>query len=150
MRTSFLILAFLAVATGCSDSGTGGAGGNTSSSTSSVSSGSMTPTSSSAATTSTATSASSGGFVVAGSCETNSDCPPDGACVEFIPGGYRVCQYPVVEATMCNAMGSDECCTTADCTTPGDKCILSPFGASCGGAQMEPHNQCAHDLCTKN
>ena len=79
-----------------------------------------------------------------GECHTNVDCPPDGACIELIAGGYRVCQYPVVEATSCNGVG-DLCCNNAGCNL-GERCINEPFPA-CTTVTMRPYNRCVKDLC---
>ncbi len=118
---------------------TTGSGGATMSNGATTSSGTITASSSS--------SGAGGSANPPGECKQNSDCPPDGTCVELIAGGYRVCQFPTVEATVCTAQGQDECCSTADCTKPGDKCIFGPFPGSCGGALMLPRNQCVKDLC---
>lgn len=150
MRVAHETLAFtvgvLALA-GCGSevvSGTGGAGTTTSSQTG------VTTGSSSSATSSgsTVSSSSTGTFVQPGECKTNTDCPPDGQCVELFNGGYKVCQYPVPSATACSGSNLDQCCKDADCMGVGEHCLLSPVVAMCVGVQQEPHNVCAKDQCT--
>jgi hypothetical protein len=83
-----------------------------------------------------------------GDCLTNNDCMPNGKCVEVAPGGFRLCQFPVTEATMCMSP-QDECCTSATCTM-GAKCFAAPIVPICAGVVMQPRNQCASDECTTN
>lgn len=87
-----------------------------------------------------------GGEAALGDCETNADCPPDGSCIELTPGGYRVCQYPVVEATSCTTK-IDLCCNSLDCEGVGESCLVTPITPFCGGVQQQPHNECAADQC---
>src|SRR5256885_810915 len=83
-----------------------------------------------------------------GDCESAADCGGD-ACVELIPGGYRVCAMKVPEATTCS-VPSGQCCKTSDCTgagKPGGKCVLGPVEPSCGGPAVVAMNACAVDAC---
>ncbi len=89
-----------------------------------------------------------GGALNSGDCVNDADCG-GGKCVELTPGGYRVCQMPVQEATQCQSPGmpgGDECCTSADCHQ--GKCFAFPVTPYCGGAMPMPHNVCATDGCT--
>ncbi len=119
-------------------------------------------------TSTTSTSTGTGGALNSGmDCDSAADCPPDGDCVELTPGGFRVCQFPVVEATMCINSGSggggtggagtggagtggagtgggatgpvDECCDSDGCN---NRCVLAPVLPSCGGPVEAPHNVC--------
>ena len=69
-------------------------------------------------------------------------------CIELVPGGYRVCQVPPVEATSCEAGRSDECCNGSECAT-GD-CFLGPIRRFCGGAKRLPFNECMTDQCASD
>ncbi|MFO0551407.1 MAG: hypothetical protein U0271_23655 [Polyangiaceae bacterium] len=80
-------------------------------------------------------------------CGDDTDCP-GGTCVA-INAGYRVCQLPVVEATMCSKSGLDECCSTAECIN-GGVCVAGPAFPFCGGAVPDMHNVCAIDQCANN
>ena len=84
-----------------------------------------------------------------GDCNVDADCS-GGRCVELSPGGFRVCKYPVAEATACGSprSGFDQCCTTADCAT--GRCYAFPITPYCGGAAPIPHNSCADDSCRSN
>ena len=85
-----------------------------------------------------------------GDCDSSRDCPM-GACVELSPGGYRVCTAPVLPVSMCSASPElDQCCKTADCTSPGAQCQQWPLTPYCGGAFPIPHNVCASDECKNN
>jgi hypothetical protein len=77
-----------------------------------------------------------GGSTARGDCASTTDCPAGGMCIELVPGGYRVCQVPPVEATSCEAGRSDECCNGSECAT-GD-CFLGPIRRFCGGAKRLP------------
>lgn len=90
-----------------------------------------------------------GGADVGGDCETNADCPPDGSCIELSPGSYRVCQYPIVEATSCPSK-LDICCSSLDCEGVGASCLLTPITAFCAGIKQQPHNECASDQCVSD
>lgn len=142
-------IAWVAVV-GCSGQvvGTGGAGGTAGTTTGATTVGST--NSSSSSTSSASTSTGTGGTGPGGECSTAADCPPDGQCVELIPGGYRVCQFPVVSATTCSHPGLDDCCSDADCTGAGERCLPGPPVPSCGGIVPAPHNYCAKDQCTTN
>jgi hypothetical protein len=54
----------------------------------------------------------------------------------------------VEEATTCGTNGIDECCNTSECTS--GKCIEAPLTPFCGGAQPQPYNACAVDMCQSN
>lgn len=122
---------------------TGGSGGATTSTASKSSTGS---TATSMQTTTTQ-STSTGMTKNSGDCDSSADCPPNGQCVELTPGGFRVCQYPVPEATSCTDPMNDECCGSAECSA-GSKCYPGPLVPSCGGPQIIPHNQCGSDFCS--
>lgn len=77
-------------------------------------------------------------------CNSDTDCP-GGTCVEVVDG-YRLCQAPVPEATMCGKNGLDECCTSADCMN-GAACYLGPLVPFCGGIIPQAFNQCGSDEC---
>jgi hypothetical protein len=145
------VVTLAALGLGCGDSGTGGTGGtgassSSASSMSTASTGTGTGTGTSSAGTGTSTSTSStGSGMNFGDCATNADCPPNGTCVEVAPGGFRLCQFPVAEATMCDSP-NDACCTSADCMMP-DKCYAGPLMPSCQGIQPAPKNVCASDTC---
>lgn len=81
----------------------------------------------------------------AGRCATDADCGVDGRCVELAPGGYRVCSHPPPPPEECTDAGSlpDECCGTCS----GGTCTLV---TSCGGAFINPHNECVAPACTTN
>lgn len=83
-------------------------------------------------------------------CTTDGDCN-GGRCVELSPGGVRVCAMPPPGPQACVDAGTpypvaDQCC-------PGDgrcgagRCELVTF---CGGAYMNPHNECIVDQCATN
>jgi hypothetical protein len=76
-------------------------------------------------------------------CDSDGDCPGS-TCID-LHGGYRVCQYPVIEATGCSSP-DDGCCTTSDCGT-GEKCLETPLTSFCAGIQPQPINVCAADSC---
>lgn len=133
---SLSALTLLGLQSGCDNEvtkQTGGSGGGSSTST----------------TTSTTTTSSTGTgtSMQSGDCDTDADCAPNGHCIELSPGGFRVCQFPVPEATTCSEPANDECCDSTDCAAPS-KCYLGPIVPSCGGPQILPHNQCATDLCS--
>ena len=81
----------------------------------------------------------------AGRCAKDTDCSPNGRCVELAPGGYRVCSYPppAPEACTNDPSHQDECCDTC----AGGTCTLQ---TSCGGAFIMPRNVCAISECTTN
>jgi hypothetical protein len=89
-----------------------------------------------------------GGSTARGDCASTTDCPAGGMCIELVPGGYRVCQVPPVEATSCEAGRSDECCNGSECAT-GD-CFLGPIRRFCGGAKRLPFNECMTDQCASD
>ena len=71
-------------------------------------------------------------------------------CAALTPGGYQVCLTVPPEATACQMMGTDQCCTTADCATKGGGgCFGSQNLQFCGGAQLQS-NQCVADGCTSD
>jgi hypothetical protein len=97
-----------------------------------------------------------------GDCTTNSECGPNGMCVELSPGGFRTCRQPIAETTECDLpMGNggggvggqggggpvflDECCLGVrdfeDCGGEENKCVRTPLYPSCGN-QDQPHNVC--------
>lgn len=79
-------------------------------------------------------------------CDTDAECP-GGECVD-LHGGYRVCKYPVVEATACLDPSNDECaCNALTCANPA-KCLEAPLTSTCGGAQPLQYNVCAVDECS--
>ncbi len=78
-------------------------------------------------------------------CHSDADCP-GGSCVD-VNGGYRMCRYPVPEATQCEQPQFDACCTSADCDVEGDACYLGPLTPFCGGVKPLPANACGQDLC---
>ncbi|MFO0549443.1 MAG: hypothetical protein U0271_13710 [Polyangiaceae bacterium] len=82
-----------------------------------------------------------------GNCDTDMDCPPTTHCVAIVPNGFRVCQLNIPPADACTGSALDECCTSADCTSPGAICVAAPAVPSCGGVEQEPHNVCAVDQC---
>lgn len=88
-----------------------------------------------------------GGSGALGDCGSDADCGAGGQCIELVPGGYRVCRTPVVEATSCDPSRTDDCCRTADCTGAGEICVLGPVRRFCGGAKRLPFNECAADEC---
>jgi hypothetical protein len=92
-----------------------------------------------------ATGGTAGSAENSGECTTDGDCN-GGTCVELSPGGYRVCQQPVTEATQCISSGADECCDSSECSA--GKCYAFPLTPYCGGAQPVPHNVCGSDQCT--
>lgn len=79
-------------------------------------------------------------------CASDTDCP-GGTCVE-VHGGYRLCQVPVPEATMCGKNNLDECCTSADCAMGA--CYLGPLVPFCGGIIPPAYNQCGSDQCASD
>lgn len=83
-----------------------------------------------------------------GDCDDAADCPPDGDCVELTPGGFRVCQYPVIEATSCISE-DDQCCDSTECEI-GLLCLETPILPFCGGVQMVPSNVCAGPTCVSS
>lgn len=148
MKTSSIVLALLGCASlvvaGCDNEVTpltGGSGGASSSSGQGSTKTSSGSTSVQGSTTSNMPGPNSG------DCDSDADCPPSGHCVQLTPGGFRVCQYPTPEATSCDDPMNDTCCSTSECTKPGEKCLPGPIFASCGGPQILPYNQCASDLC---
>ncbi|NUP12071.1 MAG: hypothetical protein HOW73_38995, partial [Polyangiaceae bacterium] len=80
-------------------------------------------------------------------CEGDEDCP-GGTCID-INGGYKACQFPVTEATMCTGSASDQCCDASDCND-GDRCYEAPILPHCGGPQPAMYNACAGDQCASN
>jgi hypothetical protein len=86
-----------------------------------------------------------GGSVFADDCDTADDCP-GGECFE-LPGGFRTCKTPVVEATECLDEQDDECCATDECEGD-DICVQMP-DVYCGGPQPIEHNECvpSDDSC---
>ncbi len=72
-------------------------------------------------------------------------------CVPLTPGGFQVCLTIPPEATTCmGMMGTDQCCTSADCASKGGgKCYASTNLQFCGGAQLQ-ENLCVADQCTKD
>ena len=98
--------------------------------------------------TTSQTSTSSGMTKNFGDCSSDVDCYPGGTCIEVAPGGFRLCEFPVPEATTCMSQ-LDQCCTSASCTM-GEKCYLGPLVPVCSGVAMQPFNQCAKDQCTTN
>ena len=142
MKGHHALFCTLVLAACSNDVTTTGSGGGTQTGSSTQATSATTATGSS----STSSGAGGGAGQAPGECKTNADCPPDGSCIELLLGGYRVCQYPVVEATSCTDPSSDQCCKTAECGV-GEKCVFGPFPGSCGGAFQLPHNQCVKDAC---
>lgn len=81
-----------------------------------------------------------------GDCASDADCGPGGTCIELVPGGWRVCRTPVMDATACEPGRPDECCDTSECA-PGRRCVLGPVRRRCAGPIMLDHNVCAADEC---
>ena len=168
MRFSYIPVGALVLATatsGCSNTvnqtAAGGAGMPTGSTTdvSGSTTGSNTSTStgttstaatgtSSTSTTSSQSSTSSGMTKNFGDCNTDADCTPNGHCIEVAPGGFRLCEFPVTEATMCSS-AQDQCCTSATCMA-GEKCYAGPLVPACSGVVMQQFNECAKDACATN
>ncbi len=109
------------------------------------------------------TNASTGASTNGGDCQTNTDCAPDGQCVELTPGGFRTCQFPPTPNTQCGlgqggggvgggggAGGGpvvlDECCEEIDDEDCGNDtvCITTPSYPSCDNNEP-PHNVCQDD-----
>ncbi len=88
-----------------------------------------------------------GGFS-AGDCRSNVDCPPDGACVALVDGGYRVCQFPVPPAQTCEAGRGDECCSPADCDA--GSCFFDDAPRECSPIARVPFNRCMTDECAND
>lgn len=93
-----------------------------------------------------------GGTSVLGDCHSDADCP-GGHCVPLVPGGFHVCQYVPVPVTSCDPSGpvhgSDQCCTTADCSADGGAggtCYLQP-ALDCRSLHRLPQNECMVDEC---
>ena len=84
------------------------------------------------------------GPIVGGDCASPADCEGR-PCVELVPGGWRVCEDDIPEATSCTGSELDECCETADCSEGA--CYEAPVVPFCGGILPAPRNVCASDLC---
>lgn len=141
----------LTVSLGCACGGStesNAAGGGTAGSGGTSATGGSAGSGASAATGGTAGTGGTGGKPGknSGDCDTDADCP-GGKCVELMPGGYRVCQFPVQEATACQSPSTpmDQCCKSSDCAT--GKCYAFPVTPYCGGVMPVDHNVCASDGC---
>ncbi len=149
--TLWILVAITGSSSACGNevttTGTGSGGGTSTSDTSSTSTASAGGATTTGSTTTSSTSTSTGSGSPADECATDTDCPPDGTCIDLEPNGRKVCRFPIVEATQCDEPNLDGCCTTADCTGPGEKCVLTPVLPICAGIVQQPHNVCAADGC---
>lgn len=177
MWVALLTLAGAAMACGDDSGGSGGGGGGGGATTGSSSSSTTSAATSSAATTSATTSSATtstgqggdvsstgsggddqgsggqgtggdgvgGGAVFLDDCDSPDDCP-GGDCFE-LPGGFRTCKTPVVEATECMDLENDECCTSEECDGD-DICVQMP-DVYCGGPAPLVRNECVptDDFC---
>jgi hypothetical protein len=152
MRFALLLVGLVAL--GCGESSSGGGGGAPGAGGTSGQGGSAGAVAGQGGTAGDAGSAGAGGGGASGAsgakssgdCNSDGGCP-GGKCIELLPDGFRVCQYPVDEATSCGTAGNDECCASAECTG-GAKCYPGPTALSCGGAPPPEYNVCASDECT--
>jgi hypothetical protein len=148
MRRSWILPLFVLLSAGCGDDdGTGGGGGSSATTTSVSAATTSSGTTSSTATSTMTTGTGGGSDLDESECDGNEDCP-GGACID-INGGYKACQYPVIEATMCTGSMLDQCCDSSECMN-GQACYEAPILPYCGGPQPEIYNACAIDQCASN
>lgn len=91
----------------------------------------------------------SGGEAPIGDCIDTTDCDGLG-CFELTPGGFRVCEVVVPEATVCDPSGpiEDECCSTSECAE--GSCHASTSLPYCGGVELPQFNRCVVDECVSD
>jgi hypothetical protein len=144
------VLSMLAMVGACGDDGGEGASG--------PSSGPSGPVVVAAGTGSTGSGSNNGG-----DCSTNTECAPNGTCVELTPGGFRTCQTPPTPSTQCDIPSQggggggtggdgsggggplDECCNNGveELGCDGDDlCVRTPLVVQCGAPEEPPHNVC--------